>query len=145
MEQVHKAKNKKERLQILTDNADNRLGQYLMLVFGNINWAYTTDSGKRPVPKYTTDDECPYGYSMSFIHHEYRRANLFTDARQDLGVEKQDQILMNILEALHPYEAKLFAAMVSGQKIVKGLTEALVREAFPTLLPEKKDETTINV
>ena len=54
----------------------------------------------------------------------------------NLSYERKEQILIQILEALEAQEAEVFMNMLLKKQKVKGLTQAIVKEAFPGLISE---------
>ena len=46
---------------------------------------------------------------------------------------KREQIFIGILEGVHPEDAKVVLSMINKEKF-KGITEPVVKEAFPNLL-----------
>ena len=51
-------------------------------------------------------------------------------------IQAENQFIQ-LLEGLHPTEAKLLLNVVKKKLPYKGLTSRLVNQAFPNLLPEK--------
>jgi len=47
---------------------------------------------------------------------------------------KRETMFIRLLESIHPKDANIVLAMVAKKLPVKGLTKALVKEAFPTLI-----------
>ena len=54
----------------------------------------------------------------------------------NLSEERATQILLNILEIIPKKEAKVLEKLITKKLKVSGLTERLVRETFPSVLPE---------
>lgn len=83
-------------------------------------------------------DEAVFGHNPSTLHMEWKKFYLFQDtpATARLVLQRRRQLLMQICEALHPDEAEIFYAVIRKKLKRKGLTEKLVREAFPGLLNE---------
>jgi len=52
----------------------------------------------------------------------------------NLPAFKRERIFLGIVESIHPKDAELVCKMVNKEKPAKGLTEAIVKEAFPGLL-----------
>jgi hypothetical protein len=48
---------------------------------------------------------------------------------------KRERIFLDVLESIHPEDALLLIAAKDKKKLTKGLTKALVNEAFPGLIP----------
>jgi hypothetical protein len=83
--------------------------------------------------------DSPPGLGYTSIHQEMDRAYLFekNNPRVDpnLSYKRKEQILIQILEALEAKEAKVFLNMLLKRQNVRGLNYAIVKEAFPDLLP----------
>lgn len=47
---------------------------------------------------------------------------------------KRERIFINVLEAIHPEDAKLLIKMINKKSLGKGITKKLVQEAFPGLI-----------
>jgi hypothetical protein len=47
---------------------------------------------------------------------------------------KREMMFIRMLESIHPEDAKIVVAMLTRKLPTKGLTKALVKEAFPKLL-----------
>jgi hypothetical protein len=114
LEQFTHAKTKEEKLHILRRNDDPRFRFFLELALNpnepaGLNYAYL-------------DTEMPKMYR--FIKNHPMRPPEFT-------AEKTTPQLQVILEALHADEAAILADLIRGKFKVKGLTAALVKEAFP--------------
>jgi len=46
-------------------------------------------------------------------------------------------LFIEMLETIHPEDAKILLNMIQKKPPVKGLTEKVVKEAFPDLLPNE--------
>jgi hypothetical protein len=81
-----------------------------------------------------------YDTAPTTLFNEVRRIRNYTTLRQPpLRHNKVLQLIANTFSCLHHEEIELFKQMVAGRIKCKGLTEKLVREAFPGLLsPEEK-------
>lgn len=89
------------------------------------------------VPYYSPSD-APPGLGYTSIHGELSRAYLFQKdhPRVDAGLtmQRREQILIQILEALESREAEIYMNMLLKKQKVEGLTAQIVEEAFPLLL-----------
>lgn len=89
------------------------------------------------VPYYKPSDSPP-GMGYSSMTQELGRAYLFEKnnprVSPNLSSERREQILIQILEALEAKEAEVYMNMLLKKQKVKGLTESLVKEAFPGLI-----------
>lgn len=89
------------------------------------------------VPYYQPSD-APPGLGYSSIHKELDRAYIFETNNPkvdpNLSFKRKEQILIQILELLEAKESEIFMNMLLKKQKVKGLTRAIVKEAFPDLL-----------
>ena len=121
------------KVQTLQQNGRHAVKEFLRAVF---------DSGiqfdVKELPKYKPL-VTPVSMGYSSIDNEMKRAYIFQTGhpRKDpnLKIERQQQILARILETLEPKEAEIFGAMILKKSPSKELTETLVKEAFPGLIP----------
>ncbi|MEK0340423.1 MAG: DUF6433 family protein, partial [Nitrosopumilus sp.] len=98
------------------------------------------DLGKKLV--YETDD-APFGHNCSTLHMEFKKFYIFMEGpSRNLTVERRRQLMCQICEALHPDEADIFYACVRKKLKRRGLTEKLVREAYPDLLSTPAEAST---
>tara|TARA_B100000287_G_scaffold435651_1_gene505380 strand:- start:15053 stop:15484 length:432 start_codon:yes stop_codon:yes gene_type:complete len=71
------------------------------------------------------------------LEYESRKFYLFVDGpseqQQALKQHKREDLFINMLENLNPYDAKLLIAMKERKLPYKGITKKLVAEAFPRL------------
>jgi hypothetical protein len=74
-------------------------------------------------------DAAPIGMSPAVFRHEMTKLYVF--CRKDLSNTKREQIFINLLESLHPSEAKVLLAIKDRalDKMYKKITKKLVTEA----------------
>lgn len=85
------------------------------------------------------EDSAPIGMSATNLLMELRRLYVF--CREDLSPLKREQLFINLLEGVHPSEAKMLLAIKdqSIPKLYKKITHKLVHEAgFPVPPPPQK-------
>jgi hypothetical protein len=95
-------------------------------------------------PPYRTKEDLPYAPDLndSNLYAEFRRMYLLVKNHpsRPAGLKRLqvENIWIQILEGVHFTEAKMLCAMKERElsKSYKGLTYAIVAEAFPGLLPE---------
>lgn len=98
-------------------------------------------------PTYKIDKDMPLGLGDSNLYNESRRFYLLVkgNGRRPAALKpiQIENIWIQILEGVHWTEAELLCQMKDRQlsKVYKGLTEAIVREAFPDLIPEKPSKS----
>jgi hypothetical protein len=128
--EVHNAKTKKEKIAVLHYYSCPELKQVLGLTFNpNVQWMLPDSE-----PPYNPG---PKSADLPTLHAELRRIDLFIRGMSERGASmkqaKREQVFIEILEGIDPRDAKLLAAMPSGNLPYKGLTRKLVAEAFPNL------------
>lgn len=131
LDEVASAKTRKQRLAILAKNDCRALRAVLKANFdAEIQFV---DLGA----KLTYEaDPAPFGHNPTTLHMEHKKFYIFMEGPSRLTQERRRQLLMQICEGLHPDEADIFYACVRKRLKRRGLTRALVRDAFPGLLSE---------
>src|SRR6056300_701840 len=128
LELVAKAKTKKEKVNVLLQNDSPILKAILRINF-DPNVTMDLPEGAPPYKK----DESPIGHQPTTLNLEYRKFYLWLDPKQSISKIKKESLFVEMLESLHYTEADVIIAAKDRQlsKSYKGLTESLVREAFP--------------
>ena len=139
LELVVAAPTKAEKISTLQKYNSTTLQQILRLNF-DPNVVIDLPAGAAP---YKADRDMPVELGQSNLYNEARRLYLFEvgHPKRPASLKKlqQENIWIQILEGCHYTEADMLN-LVKDKKLssgYKGLTEALVREAFPVLLSEK--------
>jgi len=127
---VGATRKKAEKLKILKQNDHMALRDVLRGYFDErVEWRVPTGT-----PPYTPAEVYNHPSSLLREHLKFKYiANTTFSAK--LPKFKRERMYVEILEGVHPEDAKIVVDMVNGEKI-KGITEALVKEAFPGLLPD---------
>ena len=94
-------------------------------------------------PPYEKDD-APKGHSSSSLFKLHKQFKYFFKGPFANQVKpiRREGIFLNILESIHPAEADVLVAAKDRKLKVKGLTKALVDEAFPGLIVKAVRKTT---
>ena len=88
------------------------------------------------------EDPAPFGMSEANLLMEIRRLYIFL--REDLPAVKREQLFINLLEGIHPSEAKLLIAVKDQtvHKIYKKVTHKMLHDAgLVSTAPAKKSTT----
>ncbi len=74
-------------------------------------------------------DSAPLGMTPAVLRHEMTKLHVF--CRKDLSNIKREQLFINLLESVHPTEAKILIAIKDRKldKLYKKITKKLVAEA----------------
>ena len=128
-----KVKTKQERIESLRKNDSWALRNVLLGVFDNrVKFSITK------IPEYKTED-VPPGMSYNHMSYALGKIYLFMEGNPRtppaLTEQRRDQLLIQILESLEKPEAEVYINMLKKDLKVPYLTEALVNDAFPNLLP----------
>jgi len=125
---VNNAKDKSKKIAVLKENDSVPLRQVLKGAFDpNIKWDLPEGT-----PPYKEND-APAGTEHTTLYTEARRLWHFVEgADQKLNKTKKETMFIQMLEGLHADDAKLMIAVKEKElnTIYKGLTDAVVKEAF---------------
>ena len=124
---------KKEKIEYLQANNTRPLRSILKGSFDD-SVVFNLPKGNPPYRK----DEAPKGLEPSNLHKVCRRFKYFFKGGQGdtLTDVRREKMFIDCLESLHPDEADLLL-MMKDKKMAgkyKGLTPALIADAFPNLL-----------
>lgn len=130
---VEKAKTKDEKINILRSRNFLALQAMLQLCY-DYNKKMLLPEG---TPPYKKEVDKPIGYQQTSLNLELRRFYIWIDPSQNLPNIKKEKLFIEMLEGLHYSEADLLCAAKDRKltSIYKSITEDLVREAFPNMLP----------
>jgi len=131
LDEFTNAKTKEEKINVLRKNGDPRFKFFLELMHNpNVAWDVKIPEKYRPSVE-------PAGLNFAYLDTEmpkmYRFLKNHPNRPPEFTAEKTTSQLQVILEALHKDEAAIFAQLIQGKFKVKGLTSALVKEAFPDI------------
>jgi len=125
---VNNAKDKPKKIQVLRDYDNQPLRQVLKGAFDpKIEW--DLPAGDPPF----IANEAPIGTEHGLLRNEAKRLWYFVKGANNVLTKTQKETMfIQMLEGLHKDEAKVLLGMKSKSlnKMYKGLTESVVREAF---------------
>lgn len=133
-DEIKQRESKEDKIAVLRYNSSWALRNVLKGTFDPnikfvINW----------VPSSYVPNDAPDGLGYTTIAQELGRAYLFEldnpKVSPSLTLERKEQLLVQILEALEKTEADVYMNMILKDQKVEGLTYEIVKEAFPDLLP----------
>lgn len=130
LEQASKIKSTQEKIDFLRTNNSPALQTILKYTFDpSIVWDLPDGA-----PPYTP---CPYPAQEMRLMAEARRLYLFIKGgNPNLNKIKREALYIELLESIHPEDAKLLIAVKDKKTPYKGITLKLVKEAFPDLIVE---------
>ena len=128
LDKVHKAKNKADKLKILRDYDSQPLRMVIKSSFDpKIEW--DLPEGTPPF----IANEAPVGTEHTLLKTEARRLfNFLKGGNNTLSKTRKETLFIQMLEGLHTTEADLLINVKDKRlnQVYKGLTEAVVKEAF---------------
>jgi hypothetical protein len=130
LSEVGNASGRKAKIDILHKHSSPALKAVLGYAYDpTVEWALP--SGEPPYkPANPIDVE-------SVFHAEIRKFYLFTkgpsEAQKNLNPIRREQLFLEMLESIHPDDARVLLAMKDRKLPYKGLTPKLVAEAFPNM------------
>ena len=130
---------KEEKVKLLKENNHPALQDILRINF-DADVVSVMPAGAPPYEK----DDAPKGHSSSSLFKLHRQFKYFFKGPFANQVQpiRREGIFLNILESIHPAEADVLVAAKDRKLKVKGLTKALVDEAFPGLIVKAVRKTT---
>lgn len=125
---VDKASSKKEKIELLQ--------KYDSMVLKNVLIGTFDESIEWELPPGTPPYQpCDAHNAPSNLTKQLNNLPYFIKGqKKDLLKIKREMMFIRLLESIHPEDAKIVLAMVARKLPVKGLTKALVKEAFPNLI-----------
>lgn len=133
LENASKLTKKEDKLNYLRQNFNPTVGQILKYTF-NKDFEWDLPPGEPPYKPSEFLD------THGMLYTEARRLYLFVKGgNPNLKPLRREQLYINFLESIHPNDAKLILAIREKKLPYKGLTEALIREAYPGLLNEQHE------
>jgi hypothetical protein len=130
LENASKISKKQDKLDYLRNNFNPVLGQILKYTY-EPQFEWELPPGEPPYKP----SEFPDSHGM--LYTEARRIYLFLKGgNPNLTPFKREMLYITFLETIHPNDAKLIIAIRDKKLPYKGLTKALIQEAYPGLINE---------
>ena len=129
-----KAKNKKERMDVIGRNLSQTLVEVLKMTFHpDYQWKV-----KELPHNYRLPNDVLPGITFDSLNHQLRRLYMFQEGNhtaETLTEKRRTDLLFQILNSLEPREAEIIMGIFQKDQGVKGLDYKFVKEAFPQMLP----------
>ena len=66
------------------------------------------------------------------LYHEFRRMYIFVpEGNPNLTDKRRQELFTELLESMHPKEAEFLCDVVKDKKLPEGITEQVVKQAYP--------------
>lgn len=130
LKEASEIKSRKDRIAFLKSHHPNTLMKQLLKYVYDPNIKFALPEGEPPYkPCEALDQE-------NMLYLEQRRLYLFLEGgNPNLNPLRRETLFVQLLESIEPEDAKLMIAVKDKKLPYKGITEKVVREAFPSLLP----------
>ena len=132
LENIEKTKSRKDKIDLVSQYVStyNSFADYLRCVFDSrVNFHFPASR-----PPY---DPAPEENHPSTWHKQHMKLAYFVKGLKgdEMIPIKRESMFIGVLESVHPRDAEILVDMLSKKTKCKGLTEKLVKEAVPQLLP----------
>lgn len=131
-DKVANAKTKKERIDILKQNAIMPVKDVLRGTFDN-SIVWNLPGGE---PPYTPNKPESTPSTLLRQHRFFKYFVKGLRESENLNKIRREKMFIEILESVHPRDAEILLCMINKKQPVKGLTKKLVQEVFPDLIRE---------
>lgn len=128
LEAAGKARSKAEKIKILKDHDSWALRDVLRASY-DLKVEFLIPDGE---PPYTPNkpESIPSNLLRKNVDFKYIVKG---GIREEMPAFKREKIYIGLLESIHPEDAKVVINMVNRKKPGNGITEKVVKEAFPNL------------
>lgn len=139
LDKIEKASTKQEKIALFKQFETNCMRGLMRINFD------TTVSMNLPDtdPPYKKITDKPLGMDHSLLEIEYRKFYVWLDKNVQLSQAKKEHLFIQLLENLHYTEAEVLL-LVKNQNLrfrYPSITEDLIREIWPNLMPPKQNLT----
>ena len=129
---IAKAKTRAEKKKLLEQYKTNNIFKFVLQGAFDPSIVWNVPN---KMPKYKKDD-APIGLSEISLFTVMPKCSIFVKGHPksiNLKEKRIKELLIQMLESMHPDESLIFEQMLKKKLKVKGLTEKLVLEVFPDL------------
>lgn len=127
---VGKESSRKKKIALLQAENQNKALVTLMKLTFDDNLVFDLPEGAPPYKP----NELMEREGTSNLIHEIRKMKYFIKGRSYLTNLKRETLFIEVLEVIHPLEAKLLLAVKEGELPYNGITKKLIQDAFPGLI-----------
>lgn len=130
LDNIARAKSRKDKIDLVKSYVGTyqAFADYLRCVFDpRINFLLPES---RPPFDLAEESSVPSSW-----HKQHIKLKYFVRGGPDLNPIKRETMFIGLLESVHPQDAEILVMMLAKRTQCKGLTEKVVKEAAPQLLP----------
>ena len=129
LEEAQAKKTEKARVEYLSQYKDNTVLKDVLAGAFHPGVTWLLPEGEPPYR------ECDPVNAEGFLYQEARRFYIFAQGGPDMSNLKRESLFIELLESVHPKDAKILLAMKDRKLPYKGITPDIVKKAIPGLLP----------
>lgn len=139
VDEAEKKKTLKERKEYLKQFRNRKALRGLLQISYDTNIKILLPDSDPPYK----ESEMPEGMNFSRIDAEFRRFDIFlaNGRYPNMNQTKREKIFLDILETLHPKEAKIFLKAFQHKFRIKGMRAEHINECFDLNIPTPKKKT----
>jgi|TARA_R110000803_G_scaffold46198_8_gene97038 hypothetical protein len=127
------AKSRAEKIDVLKKNQTAALTDILRGFFDDrVQWHLPAGAP----PPYTPNVPQSVPSSLLKQHLNFKYLVKGIKTADDLPPFKREKLFIDMLEVVHPEDAKILVSMINKKSPVKGLTKKIAQEAYPNLIPD---------
>ena len=130
LKEASEISSRKEKVKFLKSHHPNKVMLQLFKYAFDPSIVWALPDGNPPYREFEEAEENDNG-----LYNEARRLYLFIEGgNENLHPIRRETLFIQLLESIHPEEAKLLLAVKNKNIPYKGITSKLIEEAFPGLL-----------
>ena len=132
LQEVSDKKTEKEKIEILRQHEDNNVLKTILAgaYYDGVKW--NLPPGEPPFKP------CDPVNAENFLYGETKRLYLFCEGGPPLTNLRRETLFVEMLESVHPEDAKILLAMKEKKLPYKGLTKSVIAKAFPGLVEDEE-------
>jgi len=127
-QEIEKTTGRKEKIKLLQSYESNQAFMKILEAVCDVRVIFELPEGN---PPYNTPDDMVD--NVAGLYQEVRKLYVFTKNAKSQNIHsiKRERIFIEMLESIHPDDAKLMLSVKDKKLPYKGITTKLVKEAFP--------------
>lgn len=132
LQEASEKKTEKEKIESLRQHEDNNVLKTILAgaYYEGVKW--NLPPGEPPYKP------CDPVNAENFLYGETKRLYLFCEGGASLSNLRRETLFVEMLESVHPEDAKILLAMKEKKLPYKGLTKSVIAKAFPGLVEDEE-------
>lgn len=127
-----KTKDRQAKIKVLRENESGAIRDVCRGIFDkSISWNLPEG-----VPPYTENNPDSSPNTLLKLHMRFKFFVKGLKESESMEKFRREKMFIDILESVHPEDAKILVSMINKKSPVKGLTKKIIQEAYPNLIRE---------